>query len=176
MAIEFFTRHKASCACRSESRLIARPKSDIFSSKILSMARPGSTGAPNNNNNNNNYYYYYYRHYYYYYYYRSCRELSYCIKAVTIGYCNTVSNARKNNSVFRNCGKQKMSAKGHGWSVTMNSTPTVLQWQSCVGCMSCFLLEERLSRVDLAYVYNVYIQSVDLTYVYNVYIQCVDLT
>ena len=47
MAIKFFKRHKASCACRSESRLIARPKSDIFSCKILSMARPRSTGAPN---------------------------------------------------------------------------------------------------------------------------------
>ena len=44
------------------------------------------------------------------------------------------------------CGKQKMSAMGQGCSVTISSTPTVLQWQNCMGRMSCFLLEERLSR------------------------------
>ena len=42
--------------------------------------------------------------------------------------------------------EQQMSVMGHGFSVTTSSTLTVLQWQNCVGSMSCFLLQERLSR------------------------------
>ena len=75
---------------------------------------------------------------YIYIYYRSCRPLSYCIK--TAAKCANVIQYRirsqKQSLVI--CGKQKMSAMGHGFSVTMSSTPTMLQWQNCVGHVSCF--------------------------------------